>query len=387
MSRFVELARNSYTSIAVYSPYTVRNRLRWWNELLPTIRPYYAIKSFDNPHILHTTGTSGLIGGFDVASRGEIEKVAKYGLPMIHSNPVKLDQDILSAKDNDVTMHVCDDLETIKQVRRIQPNAKIVWRIKSMEQFSRIRFNEKFGSSIRSTGRIIRDLRKESLGSIFGLSFHVGSACSNMAVFLSMMNHIERDLFPKWQKASMPLPKLIDIGGGFRSIDGLYSVSKELTQLTRDWKKRYNIDFISEPGRYISEDSIRLYTRVIAVKKRDAIYNRAGKRPDHYNIHINDSIYQSFSGILYDQMKPTPEPTYEPIRGVKNATCTIWGNTCDGCDKILDSVRIPIPRLNDVIQWRNMGAYTLVSGTVGFNGFNPPRVVSVDETDDQILIK
>jgi ornithine decarboxylase len=386
MSRFVELARNSYNSIAVYSPYTVRNRLRWWNELLPTIRPYYAIKSFDHPLILHTTGTSGLIGGFDVASRGEIEKVAKYGLPMIHSNPVKLDQDILSAKDNDVTMHVCDDLETIKQVRRIQPDAKIIWRIKSMEQFSRIRFNEKFGSSTRATGRILNDFQKHSLGSIYGLSFHVGSACSNMAVFLSMMNHIERDLFPKWQKASMPLPKLIDIGGGFRSIDGLYSVSNELTKLTRDWKRRYDIDFISEPGRYISEDSIRLYTRVIAVKKRDAIYNRAGKRPDHYNIHINDSIYQSFSGILYDQMKPTPEPTYEPIRSGKNATCTIWGNTCDGCDKILDSVRIPIPRLNDVIQWRNMGAYTLVSGTVGFNGFEPPRVVSVDETDDQLRI-
>lgn len=375
MSHFVELARKSYTSIAVYSPYKVRNKLRWWNELFPTIKPYYAIKSFDHPYILHTTATSGLIGGFDVASRGEIEKVAKYGLPMIHSNPVKLDEDIISANDHDVTLHVCDDVPSIKQVRRIQPKAQIVWRIKSLESFSRIRFNEKFGSGVGVTTQTILDAKE--YGGIYGLSFHVGSACSNMRVFVDMLNRIEHELFPVWKYTSMPLPKLIDIGGGFRTVDGIHSISKEMTELTRDWKKKYGIEFIAEPGRYISEESLTLYTRVIAVKRRETANNET----PHYNIYINDSIYQSFSGIMYDKMKPIPEPTYSPQSIRSFAYCTIWGNTCDGCDKIVDSILLPIPRVNDVFRWRNMGAYTLVSGSVNFNGFQPARVVSVDEVE------
>jgi ornithine decarboxylase len=360
-NRFVALCKQSYAPIAVYSPYSVRRKLLWWRELFPTIAPYYAIKSFDHPRLLKTASRTGLLGGFDVASADEVKKVAHYGLPMIHSNPIKTNEDISVAMNAGVKLHVCHDIDTIKQVRAIHPTGKIVWRIHAIEEHSRIQFNEKFGASLEETVRMLETTEYP----IYGISFHVGSSCGRMCVFPEMLRFIQMELFPIWIRTRMTLPLLVDIGGGFRGIDEIQEISKEMTQLTEEWRRRYGTEFIAEPGRYISEDSIRLYTRVIAVKRRG----------DHYNIYINDSIYQSFSCIIFDKAKPVPSPMYG---GVDKVECTIWGNTCDSVDRIIKTIRLPLPRVGDVFRWDNMGAYTIVSSTRGFNGFSSPTIVSCD---------
>lgn len=360
MNRFVRIAHQSYPPIAVFSPYNVRNRIRWWKEIFPAIAPYYAIKSMNHPYMLDACVRSGILGGFDVASAEEVRQVRDYNLPIIHSNPVKTVEDIEVARDSGVELHVCDDVETIHMVRAIQPDAKIVWRIKSMEGYSRIRFNEKFGASVESTARMLESVPTD----IYGISFHVGSSCSNMRVFPEMLRHIKREIFPIWSK-NKSLPKMIDIGGGFKNVDSIYTIREEMGEIVNEWNSRYGIQFIAEPGRYISDESISLYTKVIAVKYRDG----------RYDVYINDSIYQSFSCIPFDKSSPIPVAMYLARDWIE---CTIWGNTCDSGDKIIKSVRIPRPEVGDVLRWDNMGAYTIVSCTGGFNGFPAPTILNAE---------
>ena len=362
MSRFVKLSQISYAPIAVFTPYSVRHRLRWWNEVFPMIRPYYAIKSMDHRLMLETTAKSGLLGGFDVASAGEIEKVAKYGYPIIHSNPVKTYDDIRVAVENDVEYHVCDDIDSIHQVKSIVNKAKIVWRIQSMENYSRIRFNEKFGASLEQTIHMLENVPY----TIHGISFHVGSSCSNMQVFPKMIEYIEREIFPWWIRNQNRLPGLIDIGGGFKTVDAIRSIKEPMWEFTYRHLRNHGIRYIAEPGRYLSDDSIVLYTKVIAVKKRNC----------GYDVYINDSVYQSFSCITYDKYTPTPVEMYT---GRQIIECTIWGNTCDSADKIIGNTRLMKPEVGDILRWDNMGAYTIVSCTGGFNGFPKPTIVSTED--------
>ena len=55
--------------------------------------------------------------------------------------------------------------------------------------------------------------------------------------------------------------------------------------------------------------------------------------------------------------------------------CTVWGNTCDGNDVIIQNVLMNVPNVNDVILWDDIGSYTYDSCVDGFNGFEKPIIV------------
>jgi ornithine decarboxylase len=122
-----------------------------------------------------------------------------------------------------------------------------------------------------------------------------------------------------------------------------------------------SIKFIAEPGRFFSSVSLKLYTKVIAVKEEK----------DICNVYINDSIYNTFSGKIFDNQTYKPYCLY--TGHIKR--CTIWGNTCDGNDVIVENVLMNVPNVNNVIFWDDIGAYTYDSCVDGFNGFNKPTLI------------
>jgi Pyridoxal-dependent decarboxylase, pyridoxal binding domain len=54
------------------------DRLSLWQTHLPTVKPYYALKTNNDPVIAHTLGILGT--GFDCASQNEIEQVLNLGI-------------------------------------------------------------------------------------------------------------------------------------------------------------------------------------------------------------------------------------------------------------------------------------------------------------------
>lgn len=344
------LAYNSYRPIIVYKENEVIKRIKFWNKTIPYIKPYYAIKSFSHNRILTTMACHNI--GFDVASIGEINKVKLFNKPTILSHPIKPVDDIIYARENNIEYIVCDNMSELLKVKNYYPTAKIIWRIQSIEKYSMIKFNTKFGCNLDET---IYTLSKDF--NIVGISFHVGSKCSNMIAFKETLSMIYTYIYPEFKKYNKKL-ELIDIGGGFNDEQDIVKLNNEI----KEYKNLDNsIKLIAEPGRYFSSISLKLYTKVIAVKHDD----------NCCNIYINDSIYNTFSGKVFDNQIYKPICLYKGT--IKN--CTIWGNTCDSNDVIIKNIMMNVPNVNDIIFWDNIGAYTYDSCVDGFNGFNKPLLV------------
>ncbi len=360
------LIKKSYRPIAVFNSKEVINRFNWWNLHLPNIKPYYAIKSFTDYNILSTL--SKLDIGYDVASKKEIKQVISYKKPIILSNPYKTKFDIEYANIKGVTKIVCNTVDEAEKIKSYHPNAELIWRIQSCEQYSKIRFNSKFGATIKETS----DMLKYDYN-IYGISFHVGSQCGNMNAYRNTLQMIERIILPMFYKYNKNI-KMIDIGGGYNDLDDIVNLKDAIYDL--EFLNKYTI--IAEPGRYFSKNSITLYTKIIAVR----IIN------NEYNLYINDSIYNSFSGKVYDhqQFRPILLNSNEMNLDInylsdklncKLVKCNIWGNTCDSADIVAEGIYLPIAKEGDILRWDNMGAYTLASSVDGFNGFRKPIIITL----------
>jgi ornithine decarboxylase len=376
ISKIINLSKYSYTPIAVFNKDNVISKLETWNKYLPNIKPYYAIKSFSDRHMLNTIAYSNINVGFDVASMNEIQMVNKYKKSIILSNPIKSNEDILQAKVNNIKYIVCDDIDECNKVLNIYPEANIIWRIKSVESYSLIKFNYKFGASFEETINILNydDDRYDNIKKkIVGLSFHVGSKCQNTKAHIQTIELIMQELYHYFIKNNIPL-KIINIGGGFISDDDIIELSENINYYIAN-----NIEYIAEPGRYLSSSSIDLFTRVIMVKEEKNICH----------IYINDSIYNSFSGKVYDRQEFKPlllsdklnkSINNKEINKLKSKKCIIWGNTCDSADVICENIYLDIiPSVGDILYWSEMGSYSLASSCNNFNGFEKAILIDYDE--------
>lgn len=86
-----------------------RQSLDLWEENLPDIKPYYAIKCCDEPGLLRYLVTQGV--GFDYASQDEIERIIKHGSDpskIVFSHPLKTAKSLKYAKEHGVEKLVYD---------------------------------------------------------------------------------------------------------------------------------------------------------------------------------------------------------------------------------------------------------------------------------------
>ena len=373
-SKWINITKNSTNPIAVFNPKSVHASLNHWNKMIPNVQPFYAVKSFSDSLMLDSIHSykkekTGFDAGFDVASSSELNQVLKYkNNPIIFSHPVKSESEILYAKSKGVEFLVVDSIEELEKIIRFYPEAKVIIRIKSSEKYSTIKFNCKFGADFEQVVNILS--RKSSKHMIKGFSFHVGSKCGNMKAYTETLDDIINRYIPLCDYYGNEL-ELIDLGGGFENyedITSLAEISKEQINFLCNIR---NLKCIAEPGRYLSKRSITLFTKIIGFKFVNG----------RYHVYLNDSIYNSFSGKAFDhqKFKPLLKPVFDPSN--KNLVeCTIWGNSCDGEDIIVDNCLIPKPKVNDVLIWRDMGAYSLSSSVNGFNGFKMADIYLEEET-------
>jgi ornithine decarboxylase len=96
-------------------------------------------------------------------------------------------------------------------------------------------------------------------------------------------------------------------------------------------------------------------------------------------VYLNDGLYGNFSSIMFDHQNPiaqvlrSGERTYFDTSAAQDSTdgieYSIWGPTCDGIDRIAESIRFGHTLdVGDWLYFENMGAYTKCSAT-RFNGF------------------
>jgi ornithine decarboxylase len=92
--------------------------------------------------------------------------------------------------------------------------------------------------------------------------------------------------------------------------------------------------------------------------------------------YIDDGVYHTFSGVIFDHCK------YHLKSFKKGAiqVCSVFGPTCDALDVVSLAEQLPSTlKLGDLLYAPTIGAYSHASSTY-FNGFPPAKVVHVNRT-------
>jgi len=370
------LAAKHGTPLVVLDHAIIRKNYALFRRHLPKVQCYYAVKANPAPEIVRTLYKAG--ASFDVASLPEFMTVYDNirRLPkrqqqdfiwdkIIYANPTK-PKETLRALDKYRPLVTFDNLTELQKIRRFAPHAGVVVRLAVANTGSQCELSNKFGCSTGEAVDLILAAFKMGLV-VEGISFHVGSQCTNFQNFVQALNAAAAVLKEARERGGHEI-KILDIGGGFPApynphVKPFHELARVINaEINRLFDR--NIEILAEPGRFLVATAATSIARVIGKAVRE------GKRC----YYIDDSVYHTYSGIIFDHC-------HYPVKAFKRGraeVCAVFGQTCDGLDVISQSELLPDLEVDDRVYSENIGAYSNASAT-WFNGFPPARVLHVNQ--------
>jgi len=369
------LAKEHGTPIFVIDHEKIRQNYKEFKEHLPNVQIYFAVKANSDPEIVKTLFDMDC--SFDVASLPEFMLVYENIKDMpdkerqdwiwdkiIYANTIK-PIETLEALDKYKPLVTFDNIEELKKIKQYAPHAGLVLRIRVPNTGSMVELSSKFGAHPGEAVDLI--VEAFTMGLIVeGLSFHVGSQCTNFENYVQALQLSANILKEAETRAGQKI-KILDIGGGFpvKYNPKVKSFRALTRKLNTEIKRLFTPDMqiLAEPGRFLVANACTLVAKVIGKAVRD------GK----LCYYINDGIYHTFSGQIFDHC-------IYPIMAFKEGDkhlSAVFGPTCDAFDTITLGGELPELDINDLVYSENMGAYTIASSTF-FNGFPPAKVVHIN---------
>ncbi len=368
------LAREHGTPIVVIDHDVIRQNYAAFKKHLPKVQAYYAVKANPEPAIVRTLYASG--ASFDVASLAEFMLVHENikDLPakeqqdfiwdkIIYANPTKPKETLL-ALDQYKPLVTFDNLNELKKIKQYAPHAGVVLRLRVPNTGSMVELSSKFGCDPGQAVDLILEAFRLGLV-VEGVSFHVGSQCTNFENFVKALD-ISSAIIREARDRGHEI-KILDIGGGFpaaydRHVKPISQLARKINaEIDRLFDK--DIQIIAEPGRFIVASAATSVAKIIGKAVRD------GKTC----YYIDDGVYHTFSGIIFDHC----QYHLKAFKQGKTEVCAVFGQTCDALDVVSLSEELPDLEIEDLVYSEKIGAYGSASAT-WFNGFAPAKVLHVN---------
>ena len=373
--RLQAIARRHGTPVVVIDHDIIRRNYAAFRKHLPKVQAYYAVKANPAPEIVATLYRAG--GSFDVASLPEFmlvyENIKRLGArerqdfiwdKIVYANPIK-PTETLQALDRYKPLVTYDNRAELAKIRRFAPHAGLALRLRVPNTGSMVELSSKFGCDPGEAVDLIEEAFDAGL-TVEAVSFHVGSQCTNFENFVQALNMaaaVMREAASRGRAI-----KILDIGGGFpvpydRHVKPLSALARKINaEIGRLFPS--DIQILAEPGRFLVATAATVVARIIGKAVRD------GKT----RYYIDDSVYHTFSGIIFDHC----QYHLKAFKKGPAEICSVFGQTCDGLDTISHSEELPELEIEDLVYSENIGAYSNASAT-WFNGFPPAQVVHVNE--------
>ena len=368
------IARQHGTPVVVIDHDVIRRNYANFKRQLPRVQAYYAVKANPAPEIVRTLYAAG--ASFDVASLPEFllayENIKQLPAKarqdfiwdkIIYANPIK-PKETLQALDQYKPLLTYDNPDELRKIKRYAPHAGLVLRLRVPNTGSMVELSSKFGCDPAEAVDLILEAFRIGLV-VEGLSFHVGSQCTNFDNFVQALN-IAAAVMREARSRGREI-KILDIGGGFpvpydRRVKPLRLLARKINaEIDRLFAK--DIEILAEPGRYLVATAATAVARVIGRAVREG-------RTCYY---VDDSVYHTFSGIVFDHC----QYHVKAFRKGETEIATVFGQTCDGMDAIAQAEELPRLEIDDLVYAEDIGAYSNASST-WFNGFAPAKVVHVN---------
>ncbi|XP_075537612.1 ornithine decarboxylase-like isoform X1 [Dermacentor variabilis] len=363
----------------------IAKKVNLWQECLPRIEPFYAIKSCRDPVVLNVL--NNLSVGFDCGNKSEISAVLNMGVSparIVLANAIKGSWDIEFALKHNVTLMAFDSVEELSKVEG--KNTRLLLRILADEEGSIHKFNNKFGCSINDAKRILKEARARECN-VVGVSFHVGSAYELPEIFNKTIEKAKA-VFELAESMGIYMT-VLDIGGGFpgglRKLDKFVMVCENIRSATDlHFPPSSGVKLIAEPGQFFITSCYALVVQVIGKRRRDIVVD--GISQAHQDVFINESRDNCVSRHIYEFLDVGYWPLQEPLERPHDQMSTIWGGTCNPMDCIEKSKPLFDVRVGEWLLMDNTGAYALNNAT-GFNGVPFPAVHYIVPQDSVSFVR
>jgi ornithine decarboxylase len=368
------IAKKHGTPVVVIDHDVIRRNYAAFRKHLPKVQAYYAVKANPSPEIVRTLYRAG--ASFDVASLPEFMLVHDniQHLPanqrqdfiwdkIVYANPIK-PKETLQALDQYKPLVTYDNPSELRKIKQYAPHAGLALRLRVPNTGSMVELSSKFGCDPGEAVDLVEEAFRIGL-TVEGLSFHVGSQCANFDNFVQALNMsaaVVREARTRGYEI-----KILDIGGGFpvpydRHVKPFSALAKKINaEIARLFPN--DIEILAEPGRFLVATAATSVARIIGKAVRDG-------KPCYY---IDDSVYHTFSGIIFDHC----QYHVKAFKKGRTEICTVFGQTCDGMDAISQSEELPELEIDDLVYAEKIGAYSNASST-WFNGFPPAKVAHVN---------
>ncbi len=334
---------------------------------LPGVDIHYALKPLPDRTVVQVLAREG--SWFDLATNGEVDLVRDAGIPAsrcVHTHPIKRGSDIRHALDCGITIFVVDNAEEIAKFVACRERVRLLLRISFRNPDTVIDLSRKFGCDTDAALGLIEHANRSGLR-IAGLSFHAGSQLHRPDKHVEAIDTCGR-LIVEAAARGLPLLEVLDIGGGF-PIDYLEPAPdiRSFCKPIREAIARLpgGLRVIAEPGRFICGPAVISIATVMGRAQREG----------RWWYYLDDGIYGTFSGQLYDKMRFP----IEPLRGAERPRepCVISGPTCDSLDVVAEDIPMPVLEIGEHLVARQIGAYTMACAT-DFNFFPKAKVIAVN---------
>ncbi|MGA3157614.1 MAG: type III PLP-dependent enzyme [Steroidobacteraceae bacterium] len=344
----------------------VRTQYRKLKRALPGVDLHYALKPLPHAAVVRTVLDEG--GWLDLATTGEVQLVRNIGgdpARCIHTHPIKRDADIRNALEFGVRVFVADNPEEVRKFRSYAGIASLLLRVSFRSPGAVCDLSRKFGCDPEHALELAR-LAAELGIDVRGFSFHVGSQAADA------LKHVEAieactTLLAAARRQKLGTLDTLDIGGGFpieytQRVPDIGRFCAPIRAALAKLPKRVRV--IAEPGRYIAGPAAIGVATVMGSAAREG----------HRWYYLDDGLYGSYSGQLYDHAA-------YPVEALRSGgtlyPSVLAGPTCDSIDVIAENLMLPQLKCGDLIIGRSMGAYTWASAT-DFNFFPRATLVAVN---------
>ncbi|MDC0610331.1 type III PLP-dependent enzyme [Vibrio sp.] len=345
----------------------VRQQYRALKNALPNVTLHFALKPLPHPAVVRTLLSEG--ASFDLATTGEVELVASQGVPAektIHTHPIKRDSDIREALEFGCNVFVVDNLNELAKFEKYRQDVELLVRLSFRNSEAFADLSKKFGCNPEQAIVIIEKAKELGIH-IKGLSFHVGSQTSHPQKYVDAINTC-KVLMEEVVERGLPALSTLDIGGGFpvtyskqvMPIDQFcVPINEALNQLPE------TVQVLAEPGRFIVAPAVMSVASVMGMAEREG----------QIWYYLDDGIYGSFSGLMFDDAQ---YPLVTIKQDGERVPSVLSGPTCDSIDVIAEGIMLPKLENGDLVIGRMMGAYTSATAT-DFNFFKRAQTVVLNE--------
>lgn len=353
------LAQRFGTPTYVYSRAHIEAQYRAYADALEGV-PYlvcFAVKANSNLGVLNVLARLG--AGFDIVSRGELERVlAAGGKPerIVFSGVGKTRDDMRRALEVGVhcfNVESTDELERLQQVAaELDVIAPVSLRVNpdvdagTHPYISTGLKENKFGIAIADAEAVYARANELSNLEVIGVDCHIGSQLTTLPPFLDALDRL-LDLIDRLAARGIHIRHL-DLGGGLgvRYRDEQPPLAGDYIQAVRKRVEGRELTLVFEPGRSIVANAGVLLTRVEYLKHTEhkdfAIVDAA------MNDLIRPALYQAWMDVVPVQPREGEGRPYD-----------IVGPICETGDFLAKDRQLALAE-GDLLAVRSAGAYGFV---------------------------